>query len=513
MTHEHKIGIGITCTFLCLTGAVIGLKMRDQPLPETAVETAPKAEPKPEQTPLKPVKPFVSPADLAARMMGEQPNSEKGIKVTLVPIPFDPTKVSTQTNTKQVEADPRAKNTQNSTAVGAHPSSPKATTTETKTNGQTIKEAKNENNAKEAFSWLSPVKPTAKTSTENQSSGNSFQMVGGMAPAMENSSNSPVLTPTPNPEEYFTKAIPVPMLPDMVITPQGATALTPPVTTVAAPSTFAPLQTSSPPPPMPPIGSGSTSPSFALRPGETSSPPPPKPDWSSRTSTPTENKPATPAWQPPLANKTEDSKPAPLIPAAVPPTPTPSPSGTKPPDGSYFIQDPHSSTNSAASSPGQGGDKAAANVPAPLPLPPLPGGTESGRANASGLGRSGENASAGMVPPVRPAPQVIVYDEIDYVCQPGDTFAKISARWYQTEAFAEALKRHNQHHARASEQMAKYGTITPGEKIVIPPADILEQRYGDALVKPTVAPANQMTPASYTPPPVPSGNSQSPPRP
>jgi hypothetical protein len=101
---------------------------------------------------------------------------------------------------------------------------------------------------------------------------------------------------------------------------------------------------------------------------------------------------------------------------------------------------------------------------------------------------------------VRPAPQVLVYDEIDYVCQPGDTFAKISARWYQTEAFAEALKRHNQHHARASEQMAKYGTLTAGEKIVIPPADILEQRYGDALVKPTAPPANQTIPASYPPP-------------
>jgi hypothetical protein len=121
--------------------------------------------------------------------------------------------------------------------------------------------------------------------------------------------------------------------------------------------------------------------------------------------------------------------------------------------------------------------------------------------------------SAGK-PPARPAPQVIVYDEIDYVCQPGDTFARISARWYQTEAFAEALKRHNQHHARASEQMAKFGTITAGEKIFVPPADILEQRYGDALVKPTVPPANQTMPASYsTPAPPPPGGSLSPQRP
>ena len=30
MKLEHKIGIAITCTFLCLTGAVIGLKLQEQ---------------------------------------------------------------------------------------------------------------------------------------------------------------------------------------------------------------------------------------------------------------------------------------------------------------------------------------------------------------------------------------------------------------------------------------------------------------------------------------------------
>src|SRR5579871_6003076 len=31
MKWEHKIGIVITCTFLCLVGAVLGLKMQEQP--------------------------------------------------------------------------------------------------------------------------------------------------------------------------------------------------------------------------------------------------------------------------------------------------------------------------------------------------------------------------------------------------------------------------------------------------------------------------------------------------
>src|SRR5262245_45167485 len=34
MKREHKIGIAVTCTFLCLAGAVIGLKMQEQQVQE-----------------------------------------------------------------------------------------------------------------------------------------------------------------------------------------------------------------------------------------------------------------------------------------------------------------------------------------------------------------------------------------------------------------------------------------------------------------------------------------------
>src|SRR5262249_50062553 len=34
MKREHKIGIAVTCTFLCLAGAVIGLKMQEQQMQE-----------------------------------------------------------------------------------------------------------------------------------------------------------------------------------------------------------------------------------------------------------------------------------------------------------------------------------------------------------------------------------------------------------------------------------------------------------------------------------------------
>jgi hypothetical protein len=96
---------------------------------------------------------------------------------------------------------------------------------------------------------------------------------------------------------------------------------------------------------------------------------------------------------------------------------------------------------------------------------------------------------------------VIVYDEQEYRSTAGDTFEKISERYYGTDKFAAALRQHNRHHARASTQMSNDGTLAPGERIYIPPADILEQRYGDTIVKP--AAPSQTLPASYTSPSAP----------
>ena len=51
MTREHKIGIAVTCTFLCLTGAVIGLKMQDDPAPANPPETETASLAPPDPTP------------------------------------------------------------------------------------------------------------------------------------------------------------------------------------------------------------------------------------------------------------------------------------------------------------------------------------------------------------------------------------------------------------------------------------------------------------------------------
>lgn len=100
-----------------------------------------------------------------------------------------------------------------------------------------------------------------------------------------------------------------------------------------------------------------------------------------------------------------------------------------------------------------------------------------------------------------------VYDEQDYSCKSGETWEEISKRFYMTDRYAKALQRHNQNHARASERLRDSGQLAPGERIFVPQAYVLEERYADAIPKPTTAPAPATMPVAYP------GSSQPPPAP
>jgi nucleoid-associated protein YgaU len=87
--------------------------------------------------------------------------------------------------------------------------------------------------------------------------------------------------------------------------------------------------------------------------------------------------------------------------------------------------------------------------------------------------------------PLRPAPggapQVESYDEEAVPVKPGDTFESISKRFYQTEAYAEALKTWNRNHPRASDALRLNGTLQPGDVLFVPPGAILEKRHGASI--------------------------------
>ena len=141
-------------------------------------------------------------------------------------------------------------------------------------------------------------------------------------------------------------------------------------------------------------------------------------------------------------------------------------------------------------------------MPAPLPVGaasvPLPSGADKKAASAG---------TPSPQPSTNKGASVKVFDEFEYLCKPGDTFASISKQFLMSEKYAKALQRHNQNHARANEQMASTGKLTPGEKIYIPQTGILEERYADVIEKPAATPSSPTVPATFvtpggSPPPV-----------
>ncbi len=511
MTREHKIGVAVTCTFLCLTGAVIGLKMQDPPTPKPSSGTEADAPASPTKPPPQPAHGLITNRDVADRNLSEPPSSaqkpEKKVKKPEEDLQFDPNAVvisgasaaagkSTPTGDK-----PPAKDKSASPPPLIQPDVAGAT----KTADQKAPAGEKENASK-----IKPYTPfsdsSSNTSTGTQQTGADIRPTGAVAPPLAvgedkslpgpvrltSDSASSSTKPTPKKEK------PPSTDPDLSVMPGNASSSgtpSPKATPPAAPPlgggngpSFMPFQNSSntpsgsspPSSPEPSLTSKTGAPPLAqpakATPGDTAQPSAPKMDWPPTTNKSEDNKPppAPKLDSAPGVTKTDDSKVAPIAPAPPPPAPAVKPSG----DNSYFVPDSHSSSNPTGGT-----------APAALPYPPLPESASPGSARGT--------ASA---PAPRPAPQVTVYDEQDYVCQPGDTFEKISARFYQSEAFAQALRRHNRHHARASQQMANSGTLTPGEKVFIPPADILEQRYGDAVVKPASPTATQTVPASFVPP-------------
>jgi hypothetical protein len=132
-------------------------------------------------------------------------------------------------------------------------------------------------------------------------------------------------------------------------------------------------------------------------------------------------------------------------------------------------------------------------MPAPLPLPAAPPSTPLSSPTARPI------TAASSPTPQRPAAtgsSVTVFDEQEYQWKSNDDFAKLSQQYYGSTAYANALQRHNQNHARASQQMNEKGTPAPGERIYIPQSRILEQRYADAISKP----ASPTVPAAFVDP-------------
>jgi hypothetical protein len=96
--------------------------------------------------------------------------------------------------------------------------------------------------------------------------------------------------------------------------------------------------------------------------------------------------------------------------------------------------------------------------------------------------------SAAPAAPARAAPpDVISYVEETYVANAGDTFASLSKAKYETDKYARALYLFNRSHPLAGDELLQDDRLTARQKVYVPPVEILESRYPGAIGEATAA--------------------------
>jgi hypothetical protein len=76
---------------------------------------------------------------------------------------------------------------------------------------------------------------------------------------------------------------------------------------------------------------------------------------------------------------------------------------------------------------------------------------------------------------------VVVYTEESYVARTGDSYRSISLAKFQTDKYANALSRFNYSHPLADENLPADGSLSAGQKVYIPPKEILDKRYPELV--------------------------------
>jgi hypothetical protein len=614
MKLEHKIGIAITCTFLCLTGAVIGLKLQEQsPHESSSVAAMDPGEPTPIPNP-----------SLEARSNREQGHKDKdaplvsssvgnggknGIgrpapaqsqeRTEILPAPpassssliqppsrvqgdlmeksnkdnrseLNPNDDSTKRNAQQKSSSPSTTGNSPTFTIAAPTGFDSGVRTNSNTQTKKI-ESLSQPQIDGMNQWSESPRKGSDTKqdkpspplTKNDPKSDVAKSISSMEvkqsqPAKnpydsritQTSSNGLLMTSDPLPPPNSPS--PPPAAPT-TINPGSASTITSPAAGSSKPSaspsypalpSYFQDQSTSPQKPLDPKSKdqNATQPTLAAdklpaTSNISSTAPPPSPSLISPTVPPPSTSPTalptttpTPVTSPQSSSPSPGSNPPPITnpPATVTPisptTTTPAPTITtpqppKPPaEGSTYIPDnrPAPSSGSGTSSGSSSGPVGV--MPAPLPLPtlsstPLSSGSDKPAAAAGSL-------TPIPAQPVSKGPSVTVYSEQEYVCQSGDTWESLSKRFYlNTDRFAKALQRHNQNHFRASDQMVQTGRLAPGERVFIPQANVLEEKYADAIMKPSPAATPTMMPAAFTgqssspPPPPPPANGSTPPPP
>ena len=190
----------------------------------------------------------------------------------------------------------------------------------------------------------------------------------------------------------------------------------------------------------------------------------------------------------PAGEKTDAVPSAPAVPAL--------PEGVTPPPGTPA---PAEEKKGESGPPPRTEEKAAGTVP-PMVAPP-PGADldkvkPPAAEKAEEKSRPVSAAPAATIAPVvartaegpRPTvgaarPVVESFSEEEYTVKPGDTYATISQAKYYSQNYAEALRLYNRNDSLLSDGADGTGGLKPGQKVSVPDLRILEKRYSHVLPK------------------------------
>lgn len=325
----------------------------------------------------------------------------------------------------------------------------------------------------------------------------------------------PPPTPVPLPASETNPAVPAPL-------PQGATApaVPPPSTTLA------PGPTSVPPvPPAPVVPAGPTDQAANTTP----SPAPVPPGAGNTTSAPVPPAPATPPVPPPGPAPTNNRNavtpvPAPSAPPAVPaPAPERGNGNSSGVNLTPPVPMPTGQNQTQQNSTGQAPPVVPMGTPANdvvprnqgIVVPPVPTMTsEPAATEARNDPRPLPAVGTAPIPVPQPmgqrgTPVVKDYTLNTYSCEAGVTsFEQISSKFYYSPRYGRALLLFNRKLPSASAALRQDPPhLAPGERIMIPPAYILEQMYPSEIGQPSttgIVPASNSppSPAPTTPAPV-----------
>lgn len=489
MTRETKLGLVVSCSFLCLLGVVVGLKMTE----------APEEEPGPEVAAAAPDQPTPPPA---------QPAEEKGTPA--------PAQTAEPPLFPKVAAAPIRL-----TSGATSPSAPAPPAGGIGSKSAADLPAKKTEGAAGQIE-LPPLPPPAPGDNVAAGAGGKqgektgIGVVSSPAP-LRAGPPPPSLAPALPPMPAGGEKPPGPAGWGAVLAKGPAEATAPPTTgrpgeragSAVASATGA-LPALPPLPDAPPAGPPVPEVTPTLRPegqkpapraGATGAAAPTGPQAKAGGNTGGVALPDLPPAPPPGGKKeTEPVAPA-LPPPAPPPGGTTGTTGTAGAQGTAGAPADKPKEDIPTIDVGKVDGSAAGAAPRLVPMPAVPpappvtkaapaGGAPARAADPIHVGV----APAASVPPlsVAPAPaaavtgraaqpEVITYTEESYVANAGDSFKSVSLAKYGTDKYAAALYHFNRGHPLAEDDLPEDGSLRPRQKVYVPPADILESRYPEQV--------------------------------